>query len=444
MPQANGSPFLFDGFATGALWRPADVRNFDMRRLPGVARLLRVGYPANDEHLKEHVWTTYNQGNSPSCVCHMTAGLMSTNEHIERNGQQMLFDAMALHLETGPAGQGRFPGDILKVAQERGVALAGSSKRYRIGSYAYAPTTSPEEWVDTMKAAIASGHVCGIASRLWSNFGAETSGNLLGGETYHEYMLCGYRSTPGVFGSGLIKNSWGSGWSSNGFAWVPFELMVMQNFQDRYLIGNTVIDAIDDDLNPQPQPDPQPQPNPQPNPQPQPQPQPSRVKVYALAAGGGLEMLHADLALSASGGGFQGTLTVERVDRDTQPQPDPQPNPNPQPDPQPQPEPTPGDLTVMPRLFASRGGYNLFVYVTGPVEGAAVVTVQSTAQVWIVRNQATLDGRLPATAAVRGATAGTTVRCIAEAGGLRGEATVSAPGVSRMDESELPPMIDET
>ena len=104
-----------------------------------------------------------------------------------------------------------------------------------------------------------------------------------------------------MFGSALIKNSWGSGWGSNGFAWVPFELMVMQNFQDRYLIGNTVIDAMDDDLAPQPEP---PTPNP-PTPDP-PTPTPSKVYVSGLALGGGLEMLTNGMTLAGAGGGLAG------------------------------------------------------------------------------------------------------------------------------------------
>src|SRR5688572_14103214 len=103
---SNAGPTLTDGFATGAIWRPKDPRDFLMERLPGVREMLRVGYPDEDYHLEEYLWMTYNQGAVPSCVAHMTAQLMSGNEHKERRGERIVFNAAALHLETGPQNQG--------------------------------------------------------------------------------------------------------------------------------------------------------------------------------------------------------------------------------------------------------------------------------------------------------------------------------------------------
>src|SRR5438552_2192646 len=92
---------LYDGMATGALWRPWDPRNYLMTMLPGVSEKLRTGFADNDEHLREHIWFTLNQGSTPSCCSHMAAGQSSGSEHIERKGEQILFDAMRLHNETG-------------------------------------------------------------------------------------------------------------------------------------------------------------------------------------------------------------------------------------------------------------------------------------------------------------------------------------------------------
>jgi uncharacterized protein YkwD len=261
-------PYLHDGFGTGALWRPPDKRDYDMRLLPGVRHFLTVGYPESDEHLVEHDVYTYNQGASPSCVSHATAGVMTSNEHIERKGELLIFDAMGLHNETGPANQGRYPGDILKVAQDRGVLQTGTSKRRRIGSYAFAPRTTPEEWEATLKAAIAAGHVCMLALRLPSTFGWESGGSLLGWETYHDVKLIAYRRD-----AFLVKNSWGQGWGQQGRGWIPIAFLTQQNFQEMAVIGNTILDAIDDDLAPSPTPTPTPQPPQPPTPQP-PTPQP--------------------------------------------------------------------------------------------------------------------------------------------------------------------------
>jgi hypothetical protein len=161
----NAEPFLYEGqYGTGALWKPADPRDFDMRRLPGVRELLRVGYPAEHTENQQHVVHTYHQGSTPACVWHTIAGLQTANEHKERRGEKIIFDAMGMHAATGPMDQGRWPQDMLKVAQDTGTKVAGATKRYRVGSYAFAPKSSPEIWVDTMKAALAAGHLCMIAS----------------------------------------------------------------------------------------------------------------------------------------------------------------------------------------------------------------------------------------------------------------------------------------
>jgi uncharacterized protein YkwD len=259
-------PFLFEGqYATGALYRPPDPKNFPMGRMRDVQPRLGGNYPPNDERLKQHVVHIYNQMSDPACVSAWLAGLSTGNEHKERRGETILFDFLKLHLATGPRNQGRWPQDLLKIAQHEGVPVANSAKRYRVGSYAFAPTNSPEAFTDTMKAALAAGHLCGIASRLWSGLGWETAGALLGWETYHQYGACGYRADPAPFGSFLCWNSWGKSFGREGFFWVPAHLLFIHNNHEGALIGSTVIDGIDDDLAPLPNPNP-PTPTPTPTP----------------------------------------------------------------------------------------------------------------------------------------------------------------------------------
>jgi len=297
MPASDVREYLHDGqFGTGMLWKPEDPKNYLMSRMADVQRQLLVGYPDRDETLTQHMQYTYNQGASPSCVWHAISGQQTGNEHIERKGETLIFDAMGMHLATGPANEGRYTGDMLKIAQDQGTKLANSSKKYKIGSYAFAPKDSPQNWEATIKAAIASGHICGLALLLPSNFGWESSGSIVP-NSYHEVMIVGYR--PDAF---LIKNSWGSGWGQNGFGWVPISFLTQSAYQNSYVFANTILDAIDDDLAPNP-PDP-------PHP---PTPVSKRYVVTALARGSGLDTLKQGVDLTASGGGFTGNLGISAV-----------------------------------------------------------------------------------------------------------------------------------
>ena len=312
MPDTDVREWINDGrYGTGALYRPEDPRNYDMRRLPGVGAIL-PSLPAEDTHLAQYLGYTYDQGASPSCVWHAISGIQTGNEKIERRGEQLIFDAMAMHLATGPANEGRYTGDMLRIAQDQGTKLAASTKRYRVGSYAFAPKGSQQEFVDTFKAAVVAGYICGVALRLPSNFSAECSGTVMGWNTYHETIACGFRSTPGQFGSLLGKNSWSDRFGDRGFYWIPFDLLLWNNWQEGACFINTITDAIDDDLAPPP------------NPQPPDPPKPKRYVVTATATGTGMDNLRQGMSLVASGGGYSGNLGITGVqvyDDVTPPQP---------------------------------------------------------------------------------------------------------------------------
>src|SRR6266536_3470032 len=312
----------YDGYSTGALYRPPDPRNFLMSCIPDVQAQLAVGYPDTDEHLREHCPHIYDQNGTPACTTHFTAGMMTCNEHIERKGETLIFDAMGLFNETGPPNVGRYTGDILKRAQDVGVVRVGTTKRYRIGSYAFAPTSSVQEWVDTMKVAVV-----------------------------------GYR--PDAF---LILNSWSANWGRGGFGWVPISFLVQSNFQSGYTFGNTILDAIDDDLAPTPTPTPKP-PTPTPT---------KRVVVTATAVGGGMEFLKAGSVLTASGGGFSGTLMPTNVAIYEDPAP---PGPNPPEPPNPPNPPTPPDPGGM-KIEATARGSGLYVWVRDAAGASVGATVK--------------------------------------------------------------------
>ncbi|HEY9014160.1 MAG TPA: hypothetical protein VIM84_03735, partial [Gemmatimonadales bacterium] len=129
-----------------------------------------------------------------------------------------------------------------------------------------------------------------------------------------------------------------------------------------------------------PAPTPTPTPTPEPTPEPTPTPTPTPVSEVTIAgrlSGGGLEFVRPGAALTASGGGFSGTLTVDRVDR-PEPSPTPTPTPDPTPDPTPTPEPTPNTLTMrllMKRFRGTTLGVWAYIEMAGAQSGTATLSI---------------------------------------------------------------------
>jgi Papain family cysteine protease len=174
-------------------------------------------------------------------------------------------------------------------------------------------------------------------------------------------------------------------------------------------------------------------------PQPDPLPPPPGVTVEAKAAGGGLEFLKVGSVLQSSGGGFSGSLTLFRVTREQNDTDDGDGDTD---DGDTGPDPT-GELQIRHLLTGARGGWNLFVYVTDPLGtvGQAHVTISGSAGVTVrpVLRTASLDGRRPATASVKGPVGGQ-VEIEATAGSRSGRATAELRSAGSTD---LPPLLEE-
>lgn len=407
LPPAPVPPDLL-----GLNLRAPDPRDYDMRLIPGVAENLAVGFPDSYDLVRQINGPALNQGSVPSCVAHTCAGMMQIFQQ-EEESIWRLFDAPRAHRETGDPSQGRWPDDLLKYCREQGMPLANTESRYKIISYAFAPKTSPEEWANTIKAAVAADHPCPVCLLLPSLFGWESGGTITQG--YHEVLIVGYRRD-----AFLIRNSWGDDWGKNGLGWVPIGYLNQSNWQNGYVIAHTVTDEI---LLPQPQPQPEPQPEPEPEPQPEPQPepepQPVMLGVAGRLSGGGLEFVKAGTVLIASGGGFSGNLQVDRVDG----------QPEPEPEPQPEPQPEPGDLTVDAQIWPAYGrGHLISVKVQGPAS-SVTVTVAQAAENKPLTGPTTLrpSDAWQGPIFVRGLTAGQSATVRAEGDGHRGEKQLMVP-----------------
>jgi hypothetical protein len=266
-------------FGTGALLLPPDARDYRLDFVPEVSAMLSNGYPESYS-LEEYIDVSgiYNQGMTPACVAFSTCGLKSLEDD-EVTRRWMLFDAAGLYRDCGGDGiHGVYPRTVLDYAQNTGLLATGTGRRYRIGSYAFAPQVQGQ-FEATVKAAIAAHRACVLALLLPTSFGWESSGTPTQG--YHQVVAYGYDPT-----WAYILNSWGSGWGNGGKGRVPWSYLVqpscMPGFTYAYTVTDGVLDGAPQPPTPQPGPSPQPGPTPQPRPAPHPTPGPGQLAITLI------------------------------------------------------------------------------------------------------------------------------------------------------------------
>lgn len=246
------------GWGTGAIPLEPDSRDYEMHRIPRVARKMDPGLGELPSacSLQGMVGDVMQQGKLPACVAYSTAAMKAVHEMREL-GRWLTFDAMTCYHDCGGDGRNGVPTRaVLQYAQDRGLPVLSSAERYRIGSYAFAPQ---DGWVDTLKAAIAAGQPCVIATLLPEQFGWESSGQAT--KAYHQMLLVGYDAEHAI-----LLNSWGKEWGRDGFGRLRWDYLTANNFQGGLCYAYTAIDAIDEGLAPTPAPEPAPPPPPKPPP----------------------------------------------------------------------------------------------------------------------------------------------------------------------------------
>ncbi len=310
---------LYQGYATGALPRNPKMQDWRLEREPRVASQLAAGVPNSFlvlplDQIPSNV--KINQGAIPKCVASSSC-IAKSIEDFQDERAWRVYNDQELYTSCGGNGStGIYTDDALERLKNIG-ALAGSGKRSRIESYAFAPQT-PGQFRQTLAAALVSTGPCVLASLLSSIFGWDSGENPT--DNYHQQALIGYEGL-GDDGWAIFLNSWGESFGNRGFTRLRWRYLEGGNFQNRLCYAYKLVD-VREGVGP----DPEPEPNPE--------PKPGKVTVTGTAAGGGLEFLKAGIQLQASGAGFSGSVSLTAVTRET-------------PDPEPKPEPKPsGDLLV--------------------------------------------------------------------------------------------------
>lgn len=222
-----------------------DPRQWPLQNDAAVGAVLEAGYPETFDLLQWRPSPTRNQLSVPACVS-FTADHGQGLHQMQEEGRQRVFDALAVHRETGDWNQGRWPDQILKYVRDLGMPEASTGQRFRIEAWAFAPRGP--QWEATVKAAIAAGKPVHLCMLLPSNFSWESSGAITQG--YHSVLALGYRRD-----ALLVLNSWGGSWGRDGLGWVPLEFLLQSNGQNGYLLANAVTDQR---TNPNPDPGPRP------------------------------------------------------------------------------------------------------------------------------------------------------------------------------------------
>jgi hypothetical protein len=229
------------GHDLGALPLIRDRRDVAMERLAPIREALG-SLPASAD-LSNWVAGVYDQGTVPACTCCSAAAMQSIFESQER-GKWLGFDALeCYHAVGGTGSEGVEPHDVLGFMQGSGLLQVGTSRRYRIGSYAFVQL-GPGGRIDIVKASIAARRPAVMAMLLpadWSQNYGQSAGDAVS-SSYHQVCLTGYDAARVYF-----VNSQGEGWGDSGFGSVPWTF-VQSPDQLKRCYAYTAIDEIDDDL----------------------------------------------------------------------------------------------------------------------------------------------------------------------------------------------------
>src|SRR5882762_3371304 len=157
---------------TGAIKLSPDYRDYQLHKYPGVAEALAT-FPDSFSLRQYQTGRALDQGPEPSCVAFSSAHMQAFYESMERK-QWITFDGHRLYTENGGDGHAGISSRVvLQDMQDTGTPVLASEDRYKIASYAFVDFSIGFDFaIQTIKAAVSTGHPCVLAMRLPSDFGA--------------------------------------------------------------------------------------------------------------------------------------------------------------------------------------------------------------------------------------------------------------------------------
>jgi hypothetical protein len=228
------------GFGLGALPLNHDARHMDLASLAEVAEVLRTNIPPEAD-LWDYVQLIYNQGSLPACVSYSIAGMQTVFQFIETGWHREL-NADDCYWRNGGDGQhGIDTPRALQWCKDTGLLWVNTTRRYRIGSYAFADPRT-ESGIKSIKAAIAAKRPCVLALLLPQDFWEGDSTSAVVSSGYHQICLTGYTAERFRF-----VNSWGGGYGNGGFGSIPWSYLLRPE-QQNFTYAFTAIDAVDTNL----------------------------------------------------------------------------------------------------------------------------------------------------------------------------------------------------
>lgn len=264
--RSDGSTFDLappdpDWKGTGAIYRPDDVRDYHLEFLPQVAAALEVGLPPSFSVVEPGVMPfIYDQGPEGSCCPNSICGA-KTIEDFADIGKWNHYDAHQIYAELGGTGPNGIAADpALRYVRDLGCRNIADSRRFKIGSYMFAPRNRGE-WRQTLSAALVATGPCVVAMLLPSTFGWDSSGQMTSG--YHQMCFTGYEGLADN-DYAVFLNSWDITFGNRGFCRVRWGFLEGNNFQDKHVYGAKMVD-VRDYVAPDPEPKPDPDPNGQPH-----------------------------------------------------------------------------------------------------------------------------------------------------------------------------------
>lgn len=226
----------------GAVYREDDPRDNHLEFLPQVIEALPNLPPSYMAVEPGTMPFIYDQDGEGACCPNSICGAKTVEEFADI-GKWNHYDAHQMYTDLGGTGPNGIAADpALRYARDLGCRNMADDKRFKIGSYMFAPRNR-NEWRNTLAAALVSTGPCVVALLVptvfgWRSGDVKTSG-------YHQMALVGYEGL-GDNDYAVFLNSWSAAWGNQGFCGIKWGYLEDGgDFQNKYVYGYKMVDVKD-------------------------------------------------------------------------------------------------------------------------------------------------------------------------------------------------------